>query len=775
MEIKLDLEPKGQGSKERVKQAQRSKKDAEFQPTWEEVWITGYTRPTGTFKKGIFQSKNTDKDYERLQEVKKAIEDGVLSTGVENLKKFSKTHALRLYNDLKIIKRKQVIEHMLANRPKNYITVLEEEELDKLVDNLAHEDVVALDTETTGVTWEDVTVGMSLTLPTIDTHYYIPYGHAIDKQLERNLVHEKLKPELERKGLNLVLHNSKFDVHMLEKDDIYIRDNVYFDTMIAMHVLNENEPSYALKNLANKYGKYFGYEDNSMTFEELFSKDPKDFIHADIELASIYACKDTHLTYLLYTWQLEHLQQQPKLYSLYMDIERPITHVALEMESNGMAMDLEFAEQYGKELEQQLKVLEKKMYDYWGDINTDSPKQLKEKLFDELGYEDISGKGSTNAKVLEKLARTHEDVQALVEYRDLSKLYSTYIKPLPTLLRKDIEQYGIKGDGRLHGEFNQSGTVTGRFSSSNPNLQNIPQKARKMFVAPEGRLIIGIDYSQIEPRVLASLSGDEGMKRPYIEGIDLYSTLASQTYGLDYEQCLESDDETWRKVGLPKHPRKLLKVGLLAVMYGISVFSLAESLGISKEEAQEMLDSFYANYPKVTEFMKRTVAYTDENGYIETMFGRKRRFLGHTQTAKQYHALTAKIKSLNNGELPDNIWQAKLPRELKQQFWNVRKEYARAERQSTNAVIQGSASEILKRAMIEVYTFTKTKKTDWKLLATIHDEILIEVPDTITLEEILEIEEVMKQTTSLNVPIKVDTEVMKRWGDGLPKLEWFNQ
>lgn len=494
LDIKL-TEEKDNNSKDRVKKAQQSKQDSEFQPTWEEVWTTGYTRPTGTFKKAIFQAKNTDADLNKLYQVKEAVEEGLLGTGVENLKKFTKTHALRLYNDLKEIKREQIAKEMIENKPDNYYTVLTSKELDRLQALMYQEDTIAVDTETTGLKWEDVTVGISVTLPKADKHFYIPYGHTIVKQLDREDVFSKLKGPLEREGLKGIFFNSKFDAHMLKKDGIDVRGNIYFDAMIVMHLLNENEPSYALKNLANKYGKFFGYDTESMKFDELFGKDPQDFINADIELASIYACKDTHLTYLFYEWQMKHLEKHPELKDLYFNIEQPITKVALEMEDNGFEIDEDFAKQYEKELRLKLEELNKELHENWGDINTNSPKQLKEKLFDELGYKDISGKGSTDARVLKQLAKEHDDVKVLLEYRDLSKLHGTYIKPLPTLLRKDILEYGIKGDGRLHGSFNQSGTVTGRFSSSSPNIQNIGPKARRMFIAPKGKLLIGIDYS----------------------------------------------------------------------------------------------------------------------------------------------------------------------------------------------------------------------------------------------------------------------------------------
>lgn len=238
---------------------------------------------------------------------------------------------------------------------------------------------------------------------------------------------------------------------------------------------------------------------------------------------------------------------------------------------------------------------------------------------------------------------------------------------------------------------------------------------------------------------------------------------------------MEADDTWWREhTKLQKHPRKLAKVILLAVMYGISPYSLADQILATPEEAEKFIQDFYNAYPVVRQYMDKIVAHADAHGYVQTMFGRKRRFLGHTEVAKRYHAMVPKIKEYNGGKLPSNLWQSKLPYKLKRSFWDVSKEYSRTERQSVNAVIQGSASDVLKRSMVEVYRHLETKD-GWKLAATIHDEILIEIPDTATLEEIIEVEDIMKTTTPLNVPVKVDTEVMKRWGEGVPKSEWFNK
>lgn len=260
---------------------------------------------------------------------------------------------------------------------------------------------------------------------------------------------------------------------------------------------------------------------------------------------------------------------------------------------------------------------------------------------------------------------------------------------------------------------------------------------------------------------------------PYIKDMDLYVQIASDVYDIPYENALEADDTYWREhTDLPDHPRDLAKLILLAVTYGISPYALSGTLGTTPEVAEQFIEDFYESYPIVDAWMKDINKQADEEGYVETMFNRKRRFPGHTQIAERYHGITKVAERMNGGPLPSNIWQAEIPYRIKQQYWDVAGDYGRVERQSVNAVIQGSASDILKRAMVAVYTHLEANHPDWKLLATIHDEILIEVPDTVTAEEIETVEHILSTTTELTVPLKVDTEIMRRWGDSVPKDVW---
>ncbi|WP_231120616.1 hypothetical protein [Bacillus safensis] len=351
----------------RVSEAQKRKQLKDYEPTWEEVWITGYPTTTGKHKNGIFQTKITPKDKERLIEVKTAIEAGQLGMGVESLKKFSKAHALNLYKVLAESRKQDIIAGYLTNMPENYHTVNTKEGMSWVVSLLEDAHAagaeVALDTETTGVEWWDKTVGLSLSFEFngIEEHFYIPYGHCEDHvQLSRGFVMKKLKPLLEKKGLKLVLHNSKFDAHMLIKDGINIIKNIYFDTMIAHSVLNEND-EFGLKAIATKYGKYFGFEDKSLSFGELFSNKPEAFYNNEsMELCTYYACKDTHLTLKVFMWQLSMMQQQPKLLEVYFGYEQPLTPVVMSMELTGFELDLAFTELYKEELSIEVDNLKKK-------------------------------------------------------------------------------------------------------------------------------------------------------------------------------------------------------------------------------------------------------------------------------------------------------------------------------------------------------------------------------------------------------------------------------
>lgn len=448
----------------RVKEAKKKKALAKYEPTWNEVWVTGYTTHTGSIKKGIFQTKVTDTDKQRLLAVKEAIESGELQTGVESLSKFTKTKALALWSVLKEIRRESIIKKMVEEKPDNYLLITNKNDLFQVMKYLHDEEIIAVDTETTGVEvfGKDRIVGVSLSLPKADVYVYIPVRHEIEEeQLEAGFVFGVLKPYMESERLKKVMHNSKFDVHMLRKEGIEVQ-GLWCDTMVAMHLLNENEPSFALKNLATKYGKYFGFEDKSMTYEELFGKGG--FEKTPLDIGTVYACKDTHLTYKFYCWIMEQFDRLPQLKDLYFNIELPITNICISMEKEGFLIDLNFAEEYKKELTEEIAVLDRSIKEGFGDININSNQQLQKVIYEEWGVPD-EYKGSVDASTLKNILQKHGAIEQvkyikdLLKYRELNKLLTTYIEPLPNK---------VSTDGRLHGSFNQSATVTGRFASNNP-------------------------------------------------------------------------------------------------------------------------------------------------------------------------------------------------------------------------------------------------------------------------------------------------------------------
>lgn len=765
MQLNLNLNLENEKEKQaeiRVKEAKKKKALAKYEPTWEEVWVTGYTTHTGSAKRGIFQTKITDTDKQRLLAVKEAIESGELASGVDSLRNFTKTKALGLWAVLKEIRRESIIKQMVAEKPENYHLITDMKNFLELMSLIINEEIIAVDTETTGVEvfGKDVVVGISLTLPKADYHCYIPVRHNVeDIQLKPEIVFKHLKRALEDERIKKVMHNSKFDVHMLRKEGIEVQ-GLHCDTMVAMHLLNENEPSFALKNLATKYGRYFGFEDKSMTYEELFGKGG--FENTPLDIGTVYACKDTHLTYKFYTWIMEQFDRLPQLKELYFNIELPITNICISMEKEGFLIDLNFAEEYKKELVEEIAVLDRNIKEGFCDININSNQQLQRVIYEEWGVPD-EHKGSVDASTLKNILQKHGGIEQvkyikdLLKYRELNKLLTTYIEPLPNK---------IASDGRLHGSFNQSATVTGRFASNNPNLQNLPYPARAMFIAPKDKIIIGSDYSQIEPRFLSHISQDKDFMGAYIEGRDLYSEIASKTFKQPIEEC--GDGSVWRKKA---------KVVLLGTMYGISSLSLAEQFNLSKEEAEQIYTDFYDSYPTMKQWFESTNAHADEFGFVQTAMGRKRRFLGHTEVAKKFKVIHGRMaRKLKKEKF--NIWEEyrnkKVTYSEAKAYQEVAGEYNRVARQSINAVIQGSSADIMKKAMVDIYNHLKTKGDDWKILGTIHDEVLIEIPATATPEEILEIAEIQRKAVPLSVPMKCDVEVSAVWGKGVSFQEWVN-
>ena len=754
MELKINLQQDTQ-KEDRVKAAKAKKKEAGYCPTIEEVFITGWTNARGTKKVAIKDRKNSDADKEKIKAVYDALKNSVLGLDGINTKDISKTTVINvLYPRLVTIKKEEMIRHLVENAPANYHNVTDMDELSYMVNCMAAEEVIAVDTETTGVTHDDVIVGYSITCPKADQHFYVPFRHQTgEKMLSAEICMYAIRPFLEDSRVLKVLHNVKFDHEKFLYDEYSINMVNFVDTMILMYVLNENEESFALKKLATKYGKHFGFPDPSDTYEELFGKGG--FENTPLNVAYIYACKDTHLTWSLYQWQLEHLKKQPKLWHIAFDIEMPLIPVLLKMHYRGFNLDMEYAEKYLLELQEQINKMEEELAEYFPDINLNSNQQLAEYLYGTLKLPD-NHNGSVDKDALKELADEYEGVKILLEYRKLTKLKSTYIEPLPQK---------VWDDGFLHGEINQMGTKTGRLASENPNLQNIPPQARKIFVAPEGKLYMSCDFSKMEIFIACELSGDPNLYDALHSGADVYSVIASKSYGLPIEQC--GDGTVYRKHA---------KTALLGCMYGALPFTIAKQVGVSVEEGKEILDNFFNGNPVLTAQIHKCHDLVAAQGYVETLQGRKRRFPEIPAKVKLLKKLdqmiyqkTGKTGTQWDAEL-DGIYKAKkIPYDLRSNWYSLNKEIQRAFRQSFNATDQGSGGDICKIALINLDKyFTELNKNlppekHYHIISTIHDEQLMEVPNDIPQEVIDHIDYIMCHTMPLNVTMRTDIEFYSRY------------
>ena len=754
MELKINLQQDKQ-KEDRVKAAKAKKKEAGYCPTIEEVFITGWTNARGTKKVAIKDRKNSDADKEKIKAVYDALKNSVLGLDGINTKDISKTTVINvLYPRLVAIKKEEMIRHLVENAPANYHNVTTIADLLNMAGVIAGEKAIAVDTETTGVTHDDVIVGYSVTCPMADMHFYVPFRHQTGEQMiDEYDAMTAIKPFLEDSRILKVLHNVKFDHEKFLFDKYSINMVNYVDTMILMYVLNENEESYALKKLATKYGKHFGFPDPSDTYEELFGKGG--FENTPLNVAYIYACKDTHLTWSLYQWQLENLKKQPKLWHVAFDIEMPLIPVLLKMHYRGFNLDMEYAEKYLLELQEQISKMEEELAEYFPDINLNSNQQLAEYLYGTLKLPD-NHNGSVDKDALKELADEYEGVKILLEYRKLTKLKSTYIEPLPQK---------VWDDGCLHGEINQMGTKTGRLASENPNLQNIPPEARKIFVAPEGKLYMSCDFSKMEIFIACELSGDPNLYDALHSGADVYSVIASKSYGLPIEQC--GDGTVYRKHA---------KTALLGCMYGALPFTIAKQVNVSVEEGKEILDNFFNGNPVLTAQIHKCHDLVAAQGYVETLQGRKRRFPEIPAKVKMLKKLdqmiyqkTGKTGTQWDAEL-DGIYKAKkIPYDLRSNWYSLNKEIQRAFRQSFNATDQGSGGDICKIALINLDKyFTELNKNlpsekHYHIISTIHDEQLMEVPNDIPQEVIDHIDYIMCHTMPLNVTMRTDIEFYSRY------------
>jgi DNA polymerase I len=589
-----------------------------------------------------------------------------------------------------------------------YRLALSADEIRTVVDQLQESAEFCFDTETDSP--EPITakmVGIALS-DKEKRAWYIPVN--VEDALPESEVQTLLQPLFSDAGKTKIAHNYKFDYLVLSRAG-FTFDGPVFDTMVAAYLLDASQ-RLKMDSLSLKYLNY-----EPVPIEKLIGKGRKQKSMADIPYREIvnYACEDADITFRLFKIFREKLDED-ELREIADSLEFPLIEVLADMERNGVKIDTEMLAEFSSELTRDLDQIEKEIFEETGEeFNLNSPQQLGHVLFEKMGLpagkKTKTGKYSTSESVLSSLANEYKIPSMVLDYRSLSKLRSTYVDALPKLVNEE--------SGRIHTDFNQTVAATGRLSSSNPNLQNIPirtkrgREIRKAFVPEAGFRMLAADYSQVELRVIASISGDENMIQAFRDGEDIHARTAKEIFGLD-----SLDDVTGN------HRRKAKEVNF-GIPYGVSAYGLASRLGISNEEGKQMIDQYFARFPGVKTYIDETVQFAKENGYVTTLMGRRR-------------------------YIPD----------INSRNWNVR---GFAERTAINTPIQGTAADIIKLAMLRIHDFLKEEEVQSRMLLQVHDELIFEIAEA-EAETIPErIKHMMEQAYELDVPLAVDMGLAGNW------------
>lgn len=647
-------------------------------------------------------------------------------------------------------------------------TIRTPERLKEYMDHCKQSGEYVLDVETTGLDiYNDILVGICLYTPG-ETSAYVPFNHTdlqnvrVADQMSEEQVRDIVIPYLQDQELRCINHNIKFDNKKLAWDWKQIIVNIYWDTLIAGYVLNENEP-HGLKPLYNKY--ILHGKGSSEDYGDLFEGIP--FNYVPIEVATVYGANDGFKTYALYKFQAQYLREDHpredfrKMYYVFRKVEMPLIPLCTDMEMRGVEIREDFAKELSEDFNKEMVEVEAKCDAYVEQfkqyildhnnlmrltkgtckINYSSPQQVAALFYDIFKLRSVSRKEprGTGDKIIQKFLSTAkkkdtkksrefaEFLENYQRFKEIKKLLGTYVDKIPQVKEPKINA--------VYTTYNQYGAKTGRFSSSDTvskiNLQNIPSKEkriRKIFKARDGYKLVGGDFSQIEPRVLAFLSGDESMINAYKEGKDLYAIMGSQVYQLPYEDCREFyPDGTVNAEG--KHRRTTMKSVLLGIMYERGATAIGEQFNKSAEWAQQLIDNFYKSFPKINQYRLKIENMAETYGYVTTITGRKRR-------------------------LPD------MQLEDKDDY-----RYQEAHRQSLNSVIQGSSADIMKLSMIAIYNDPRYKALDCHMIITVHDELIMEVPEDHIKEGAELLVGTMKRVghSLIDLPMSVDAEVNDYW------------
>lgn len=593
-----------------------------------------------------------------------------------------------------------------------YILVQDEAVMDKIIQQIKEKKKFCFDTETTNIdaNYAEI-IGISFCTEA-QKAYYIPFGENYDNT---SSVLKKFSEVFADESLMKIGQNIKYDIEILKWYDVEVKGEI-FDTMIA-HYLIDPDMRHGLDDLALQYlnyecvsiesiiGKKGSKQLNMKTVQEHYPDKVKD-----------YACEDADITFQLYE-VLKPMLAKQNVEKLYNEIEAPLIRVLAAMEWQGVKIDKEILSDFSSQLEKEISKIEKEIFDKAGDtFNVSSPKQLGDILFDKLKIADKpkktkTGQYSTSEDVLVKLENKHPIIRDVLDFRSLTKLKSTYVDALPELINPRTN--------RIHTHFNQAVTATGRLSSNNPNLQNIPirteqgREIRKAFVPQnEDYILLSADYSQIELRIIAHISGDEGMLEAFRQGKDIHTATASKVYNVDIQDVNSA-------------MRRNAKTVNFGIIYGISAFGLSERLNISRSEASDIIHQYFVKYPKIKEYMDKTVTFAEEYGYVETLM-KRRRYL------PDIHSRNAMLRGF-------------------------------AKRNAINAPIQGSSADMIKIAMIDVYRAFEKENLRTKMIIQVHDELVFDVHR----EEVEQVKKIVKDkmvnAMKLDVPIEIEMSTGKHW------------
>ncbi|MEO9274486.1 DNA polymerase I [Marinomonas sp. 5E14-1] len=609
----------------------------------------------------------------------------------------------------------QVDAPVASNIEVNYETVLDKETFNTWLEKIQNAELTAFDTETTSLNYMAAElVGMSFSVEA-GVAAYVPFAHDYEgapEQLDRDWVLEQLKPWLEDDSKAKVGQHLKYDANVLNNYDITLR-GIQYDTMLESYVYNSVSSRHDMDTLAKKF---LGH--TCVSFEELAGKGKKQktFNEIDLEQAAFYAAEDADITLRLHQAIWPKVEKTPELVSIFKDIECPLIPVLANMEQTGALIDPELLHAQSSEIAAKLQELEIKAHEVAGEsFNLSSPKQLQVILFEKLELPVIKktpkGQPSTAEPILQELAQDYELPRLIMEHRSLSKLKSAYTDKLPEMIQKT---------GRIHTSYHQAITATGRLSSTDPNLQNIPirtaegRRIRQAFIAPTGYKMLAADYSQVELRIMAHLSQDKGLLDAFTKDADVHKATAAEVFEVALDEVTTEQ----------RRRAKAINFGLI---YGMSAFGLAKQLDISRPEAAKYIKRYFERYPGVQQYMENTREGAKEKGYVETIYGRRL-------------------------YLPDIKASNAMMRQA-------------AERTAINAPMQGSAADIIKRAMIKMHDWLQSTDLNVKMIMQVHDELIFEIAEKDLDAAQTKIVDIMQNSSKIDVPLLVEAGVGDNWDE----------